>query len=178
MDTIQTTANTLRLFPRGAVTNAVIWAAMRVADWRRLRGVRVGVVNPPGMDEEVCYERIERSIALIDMITPYWSGRLRRDISGILCFGTGRNPVLGGYMAIYRICILDPRHVLDPRARPVDVASTIVHEAKHARFHRRGIRRSQLGNVRIEAACARAERDFRSKYDRLLKSEGYSPDDL
>ena len=47
--------------------------------------------------------------------------------------------------------------------RPVEVASTLVHEATHARLHRLGIRYTDRTYVRVEQACTQEELRFLSQ---------------
>lgn len=133
------------------------------SEWRNVEGVRVGVVVPAGMNEEACYKRIETALQLINRTVPYRAARLRRDMRGILCFGTGRDASLGAYVPLYRICLVDPRHVVDAVVEAQDLARTILHEATHARLHRCGFPEAVVGSKRVEAVCERAERDFDRK---------------
>lgn len=153
----------VQAFPYLALRRLLVWTAMRAADWRLVKEVPIGVVVPTGMNEEYCYERIEEALWLIDSAVPYRFQRMRKDIRGILCFGTGRDSALGAYVPLFRVCIVDPRYVLDKRVTTDDIARTILHEATHARLHQSGIRRANLGGHRIEAVCVRAEEDYTRK---------------
>jgi hypothetical protein len=46
---------------------------------------------------------------------------------------------------------------------PVKIASTLVHEATHARLHRLGIRYTEQTDIRVERACTREELRFLSQ---------------
>jgi hypothetical protein len=91
---------------------------------------------------------------------------MRRDVRGILCFGTGRDAALGAYVPLFRTCLIDPRHVLDPHTSTLDLARTVIHEATHARLHEKGIREALKHSDRVEAICSRAERDLERKCTR------------
>jgi hypothetical protein len=65
-------------------------------------------------------------------------------------------------------CVLDERYVASANTTIEDIASTIVHEATHARLWRRGFTYSQERRSRIEAICFRRERAFAAK---LLQGE-------
>jgi hypothetical protein len=125
--------------------------------------MRVGVLVPTGFDEEECYARISAALHLIDSCVPYRARRMRRDVAAILCFGTGADAALGAYVPLFRVCLVDPRHVLNPRTSTLDIARTIIHEATHARLHMSGIRRALKPSERVEAICARAGRDVERK---------------
>ena len=67
---------------------------------------------------------------------------------------------LGQYDAGLRACELDSKHVLDPESTAESLASTIVHEATHARIRSCGIRSTDLSRARIERACRKAQLAF------------------
>lgn len=57
-------------------------------------------------------------------------------------------------------CVLDERYVLDETMSTARIASTIVHEATHARLEGRGILYYEKDRYRIEAVCLRRELNF------------------
>lgn len=152
-----------RALPTLALRRVLLWMAMRAAEWRDMRGVPVGVVVPAHMNEGQCYERIGAALELIESAVPYRMRRMRKELRGVLCFGSGRDAALGVYVPMFRVCILDPRHVLNERVVLDDIARTILHEATHARLHQLGVRGATLGGRRIEALCVRAEQDYARK---------------
>ena len=141
----------------------LVMLARASAKWRVHDGIRVGVVVPSHMDSEMCYGRTLYALQLIERTVPYRWQRLRRDVREVLCFGTGRSSALGAYVAWSRTCLIDPRHVLDPAASPLDLAATILHEATHARVTGKGVK-GALTRERVEALCRRAERDLLEKF--------------
>jgi hypothetical protein len=60
-------------------------------------------------------------------------------------------------------CVLDPRLVLNEMTTSEEIASTIVHEATHARLWRCGFRYSEETRLRVEAVCMRRERAFANR---------------
>jgi uncharacterized protein YjaZ len=60
--------------------------------------------------------------------------------------------------------ILDERYVADPATTVEEIASTIVHEATHARLERYGIEYEEQRRARIEAICFRRERAFAARF--------------
>ncbi|MHC2691546.1 hypothetical protein [Bradyrhizobium liaoningense] len=60
-------------------------------------------------------------------------------------------------------CALDERYVLNETMTPERIASTIVHEATHARLDGWGIIYEESSRYRIEAACLRRELSFLKK---------------
>jgi hypothetical protein len=85
---------------------------------------------------------------------------MRADLSAVLCFGTGRDAALGAYVPLFRVALVDPRHVLDPSVSTADLAKTILHEATHARLHQRRAFKASSVRSRVEALCDRTERAF------------------
>jgi len=60
-------------------------------------------------------------------------------------------------------CELDPRFVLAETTSPEMIAATIVHEATHARLHRRGIGYEEDLRGRVEAVCVRRQLAFAAR---------------
>lgn len=108
--------------------------------------------------EEVV-RRVEAALGLIKACDRLRYDRLRRDLGGI------RIQVLldgvGNYNASIDACQLDTRFVLASSAELI--ASTIVHEATHARLKRRGIGYEEELRARVEAVCLRREIAFAAK---------------
>jgi hypothetical protein len=67
---------------------------------------------------------------------------------------------------LFRICLVDPRHVADPAVGPPEIAKTILHETIHARLHRQRVQGTVVYDARNEAVCDWAEHDFDKKHRR------------
>jgi hypothetical protein len=103
------------------------------------------------------FERVEDALRLIRTLDPRRYGRLRRDLQRIwvrLQIPGDR----GSYNSALSACELDLRYVIRSDVQPSDIASTIVHEATHARLDRLGY--SEPLRMRIEAACRQQEEAF------------------
>lgn len=102
--------------------------------------------------------RVEGALSLIRQHSPLDYARIIRDLARIwvhlALYGQGQ------YRHSLRACILDERYVADPATTLEQIASTIVHEATHARLERCGIRYKEELRTRIEAACFRRELAF------------------
>ncbi len=70
---------------------------------------------------------------------------------------------LGSFNESLNACELDTRFVLAETSFPEVIASTIVHEATHARLLRCGIGYEQELRARVEAVCLRSELAFAAK---------------
>jgi hypothetical protein len=67
------------------------------------------------------------------------------------------------YYHSMRACVLDERYILKEATTVEEIASTIVHEATHARLEQRGIQYLDKQRQRIEAVCIRRELNFIAK---------------
>jgi hypothetical protein len=70
---------------------------------------------------------------------------------------------LAHYNPSLNACVLDERYVLKETMTLENLASTIIHEATHARLDRWGIRYEETLRYRIEAICLRRELNFLTK---------------
>ena len=126
--------------------------------------------------------RVEQALLLIKHHDPVRYARLLRDMERIwvdLLFGSW-----GQYRHRLKMCVLDERFVLADTTTPEQIASTIVHEATHARLMNCGIAYEPERRARVEAACFRRERAFADKLpnSEVVKEDaersltGYPPD--
>ena len=130
---------------------------LRSAESRLVDGLWIGVSNLSDQSETGIFERVEEALRLIRSHDPRRYARLGRDIRRIWV----RYQIAGNtglYNSALDACELDLRYVIRSDVEPGDIASTIVHEATHARLHRLGYSESQ--RRRIEAACRHQEQAF------------------
>lgn len=121
---------------------------------RELDGLWIGTMWDDG---EPLLRRVEEALALIRQHDARRYACLRRDLSRIwvrLLPGDRAN-----FLAAARACQLDVRFVDDETVSIAELATTIVHEAAHARIDRCVPYREDL-RARIEAACRREELAF------------------
>jgi hypothetical protein len=122
---------------------------------RYVGGVWVGSWRTPSD-----LRRIEDALLLIKQYGPIHYSRVVRELARIWVFvlsHAGR----AEYEGSLRACLLDERYVAG--ATPEQVASSIVHEATHARLARCGIEYEEELRARIEAVCLRRQRAFVAK---------------
>jgi hypothetical protein len=106
--------------------------------------------------------RVEAALQLIKHHDQLQYGRLIRSLERIWVHLIPS--ALAHYDPPLKACVLDERFVLSETTTPERIASTIVHEATHARMDRWGI--SYIGEKRrprIEAICLRRELSFVAK---------------
>jgi hypothetical protein len=102
--------------------------------------------------------RVEGALSLIKQHSPLDYARIVRDLERIWVHLTIHG--LGEYRHSLKACILDERYVADATTTVERIASTIVHEATHARLERYGIEYKEKLRARIEAICFRRELAF------------------
>src|SRR5262249_29047807 len=102
--------------------------------------------------------RVESALALIRQHSPLDYARIMRELERIwvhlALYGVGE------YRHSLKACVLDERFVADRATTREQIASTIVHEATHARLERYGITYKEELRTRIEAICFRRELAF------------------
>jgi hypothetical protein len=135
--------------------------AMRFSRSRRVDGLWVGSWFWDKRKDLTGLDRIEEALGLIKRHDPLRYDRLRRDLERIWVTPLPGN--WGEYRDALRMCALDERYVLAKGTRPEQIASTIVHEATHARLLRCGIGYETSLRARVEAVCFRRQRAFATR---------------
>ena len=136
------------------------------AEARLLDGLWIGVSNVTDHSSADILDRVESALKVIRTYDPWRYRRLLQQLQRVwVKLQISRS--LGSYNSTLRACNLDLRYVLRHDVGAADIASTIVHEATHARLHRFGYSETIRG--RIEALCRNQERAFA---DHLPQAEG------
>ena len=126
-----------------------------VSRTRTLRGVTVDVVNTrPDIDTEHIFARLDDALGIIERHQPWYFRHLVRDFSRI---AVRRYPCRGAYFPDERTCLVELTFSVNPEFSTSQIASTIVHEAMHARLDRRGVAFTREIAARHERFCRRAE---------------------
>jgi hypothetical protein len=121
-------------------------------------GLWVGVDDPR---RESVLGRLRAALILIKTHDPLRYHRLTRDLKRVWA-----TPLHGPRACFYfrlDACSLNPQYVLAEWMTPELLASTIVHEATHARLWRMGFRYEERVRPRVEAVCVRRELVFAAK---------------
>ena len=105
--------------------------------------------------------RVENALSLIRQHSPLDYARIIRALERIWVQLTFHR--LAEYRHSLKACVLDERYVADPGTTVGQIASTIVHEATHARLEGYGIAYKEERRTRIEAICFRRERAFAAR---------------
>jgi len=126
-----------------------------VSRTRSVRGVLVDVVNTrPDVDTEQVFARLDEALGIIERHQPWYFRHLVRDFARI---AVRRYPCRGAYFPNERTCLIELTFSVNPAFTAAQVASTIVHEAMHARLDRRGVVFTREIAARHERFCRRAE---------------------
>ncbi|HEX5180537.1 MAG TPA: hypothetical protein VFW04_14465 [Gemmatimonadaceae bacterium] len=126
-----------------------------VSRTRTLRGVTVDVVNTrPDIDTEHIFARLDDALGIIERHQPWYFRHLVRDFARI---AVRRYPCRGAYFPDERTCLVELTFSVNPEFSTSQIASTIVHEAMHARLDRRGVAFTREIAARHERFCRRAE---------------------
>jgi len=136
----------------------LLWHWLSVS--KRIDGLLVGTWESDAKAEAVL-SRVEGALGLIKAHDRIRYERLVRDLERVRVWLLPG--VSGSYKKALRSCELDSRYVLAEKSSLEMIASTIVHEATHARLMRCGIGYETELRARVEAVCARRELGFANK---------------
>ncbi len=109
-------------------------------------------------DTRRTFERLGAALELIAVFAPARLAQLHRDID--LIWITLLPGVLGSYRQSLGWCAIDAEWMLEGGTSDAEIASTIIHEATHARLYRLGFRYEAARHVREERICFKTERNF------------------
>jgi hypothetical protein len=124
----------------------------------KITGIPVRVTNTrEDVDTERVLERLEQALSLIAKYAPRRFRRLQRDIGTIV---VQRFPCRGAFFFEQRECLVELTFTVNPRHSISEIASSIVHEATHARVAAMCGHLPQEQRAREERLCRRAELDF------------------
>ncbi|MER9939516.1 hypothetical protein [Mesorhizobium sp. M0088] len=134
------------------------WLAIKFVSKRTIDGLPVFCNNDhAGKDAD----RVVAALGLIKQFDPVRYRRIIRDLNRIWI--TTIPGALGRFIKSTATCEIDRRFVLDEQTVTEQIASTIVHEATHARLFRRGIGYEEQLRARVEGICMGREQAFAAK---------------
>lgn len=121
---------------------------------RRVRMDGLEIVDVAGEESERTLQSLCQALQLLKATDARRYQRLKRDLRRIVLFKAGGPE----YASEVGACILASRYARE--ADTGSLASTIVHEATHARLHRRGIGYGLSLRARVEETCVNEQIDF------------------
>lgn len=125
---------------------------------RKIDGLWVGTWES---EPHPALQRVEQALQLIKRHDALNYSRIIRHLDRICVYlipGSGAH-----YESSLNACVIDDRYVLGEQMTVEKIASTIVHEATHARLDGWGITYVEEKRSRIEAICLRRELYFRAR---------------
>lgn len=133
--------------------------ALRFSEKREIKGLPVAVFRLCTREERAeAFEKVEAALALIEGFAPLKLDAMRQDLRSVLVAGDAS--AWGYYVRKLKMIELFAHYVLDEETTPESIASTLIHEAQHARLWRLGFRYDEPIRGRIERLCFQAERSF------------------
>ena len=129
----------------------------RLCKRAEIEGITIGV-----FEEKDSFDRIQAKLkSALTLLRDYDTRRfayLQRDVKRIMVFGGPH--YRGSWYQECAMCDLTDRYVLAPETTPAMLASTLAHEAMHARLYRWGIGYNQEQRFRVERCCFKASIAF------------------
>ncbi len=131
----------------------------RFSPKRNIHGIASAVwVVAAKADREVVFHKLEEALHLIKEYSPVRFTQLCGDVDRILIAG---DPTFWGrYVRELRLIEIYDGYAVAPETSPEQLASTLIHEAQHARLFRLGFGYAEQMRGRIERLCFMAERNF------------------
>jgi hypothetical protein len=123
---------------------------------RHVDGVWIGSYWGPEL-----LPRIESALLLVNQYSPLHYARLLRDLDRIWIYLLPH--AAAEYHASINACVIDKRYIANLDTSVEELATTILHEATHARLDRCGIKYEEARRTRIEAICCRRELAFATR---------------
>jgi hypothetical protein len=131
--------------------------AIRLGRRREVHGILVSAFTDKA-NQEIALERV---VAAVELIRRYDPAAFRRMQSGLKRILVSWLPgTWGEYQQELDLCVLSEERVCARETSVAAIASTMVHEATHARLARAGVPYDETMRPRIERVCFRAQRAF------------------
>jgi hypothetical protein len=125
-----------------------------------LHGIPVAIFFPNSAEERTAlYAKVDQALVVLKTSAPVRFAAVRSDLPGGVLV-RGRPDACAHYDPGRGLCEIYVDWLKDPQVTPEEVASTLVHEAQHARLFRLGFSYAPEFQARIERLCYRAERTF------------------
>jgi hypothetical protein len=133
------------------------WYAISRKHWRK--DIQVAALFPgENMSYREMFRKVDESLNHISQYDPRRYRQICRDVKRIWIIDVP--PYRGQWQDELKICNLDRKYLCSTDVLPAEIASTIVHEATHARLSRYGIEYTPDLRMRIEHVCFRSEITF------------------
>jgi hypothetical protein len=129
-----------------------------VTERHTLHGIAVSVINTrKDISTAQVLERLAEALGLIATYAPRRFRRMQKDMAGLV---VRRFPCRGAFFSEERECLVELTFTVNPRHTVAEIASSIIHEATHARVASMCGPLPQEQRAREERLCRRAELEF------------------
>ena len=129
----------------------------RLCKREEMHGIDVRI-SAYGSDLDVCRTKLQAALDLMRDCDPRRFAYLQRDIKHIFVMGAPH--YRGIWYQQLALCELTDEYILAPETSPAEVASTLAHEAMHARLCRWGFDYQPEQRARVERICYQASMAF------------------
>ena len=120
---------------------------------------------------KITFPKIDQALNLISKFDSRSYFRIQRDVKKIWVSATP--PYYAEWIDEFQMCILDREYICRPDVSPAEIASTIIHEATHARLGRAKINYKEETPNRVERICFKSEMAFAKRLpdgEQLIKN--------
>jgi hypothetical protein len=129
-----------------------------LAERHLIHGFTVTIVNTRSdIDTAQVVQRLTQALDLIATYAPRRFRRMHRDLAGLV---VRRFPCRGAFFPEQRECLVELTFTVNPRHMLAEIASSIVHEATHARIAGMCGPLPKRDRAREERLCREAELEF------------------
>jgi len=136
------------------------WLLWRLSERRQIRGFQIGTVGLEAEQRNIVLGKLDTALATIATNDPRRFRRIQLDVPRLLV--SGRQVLhLGRWHERLRMCQLAEDWILKPSTSATSIASTIVHEATHARLSL--VPYDEKYSHRVERACYHQEEVFAAR---------------
>jgi hypothetical protein len=122
-------------------------------------------------NHRIAFSKIDEALNLISQFDPIRYRQIRRDVIKIWVSATP--PYYAEWLGELQTCIIDREYIGRADVSSAEVATTIVHEATHARLDRAKIKYTQDVRNRVERICVSSEIAFAKRLpngEQLIKN--------
>jgi len=137
----------------------------------KMRGFNIGAESVDGLDSASIHDQLDAALGLLERVDSELLDRIQSELDWIVI---SQMDLAGAYDPNLGICYLGTLLFGDPTYKDCwakegvwEIASTIVHEACHARLSRLGVRTTPERIHRIEQLCRKQQQRFICKSKRL-----------
>jgi hypothetical protein len=128
---------------------------LRLSRKKECFGFNAAILFPSSGNERNAFSKIEAALELLSRYAPHHIRRIREQIKTIWIFTA--KPYTAEWQGDICACVLDHEYVHSEETSAEEIATTIMHEATHARVQLAGVDYEEKLRARIERLCVKSE---------------------